>query len=588
MVRSERAIIAGIAIVLGICCVLPQVLGYLTRGDRYNYFSLPFSTETHVDESVFYAPQAAYAMQTRRIPLEIDIYEYRHVPTIRYFLPALIEGQVDRWCADTGWGWLTTRFLFSCGAFLLAYSLAKKLSRTKTVACLAAVVFCTVGFGPQTFLNTYQGSFRVPMFFSRMDAPLISVSFLLAALVTLIGALEKRSFVRAVIAGLAGGSLFYTYYYYQVAYCAALFMMIGVYAVRRDAGKARITIAAGGIAAIVALPWCHQFMATVAAQRGLIARWSSWTYHPSTLQVSSAVVYTILLVIVYAAQRKSVDTGTGEDRQDEYAAYVPLYCLLGAALGIEYCITRFTTVVASPDHFTSRLTHAFTLLVFVCGTSGWILARASRYKRYCVLAIIILLMAAGVKQGVVWCSTRNDFMENTLLRGAQQLVRERTIDADVIGLRDAYVNSIFPARLWRFRFYTVFRLSSIGSRENLMRYVFLQKMFDVPWNVVEDRLLARQDMVRLPVSSITVALWLSFERALSAPEAGELKIFYGAADRRFLTDKKLDYVVCLEKREADALVSGANKMGIRAELDARRGDAYLFRIKKEPVEEHIS
>jgi len=179
----------------------------------------------------------------------------------------------------------------------------------------------------------------------------------------------------------------------------------------------------------------------------------------------------------------------------------------------------------------------------------------------------------------VWQSTKMYFRSIPLEQAAERLVYKYTNQEDVIGIQDPYLNSVFPARLWRFRFYAFFGISNIDWQENLHRYLFIQKIFNQPWEKIDRELLSEPDTILSPLKTVTVPYLLSFKRYIPKEERQKFKKFYDALGKDFLNTKKLDYILCLGSKDERNLLLGIKNLGIDIRLIAKDGDVSLYRLE---------
>lgn len=572
-----------IALSVGVACALPNILGYLEFKEKYEPFSHLFSSDTQLDETTFYAPAASYFKEKLSLPFAVDIYEYRNKPTLRYLLPDIVEGAIGYLFKDLRLAWGFMHFIFPLISFLLVYLLAKELTDDSLVACFSAVVFCTLGCGPRSFMNLYKENIAQPVLFSRISPPAVTLPFLLIALIGLVK-IQKRHFkIGIVLAGIFGGLLFYVYYYYQATYILTLILLTLVYMMIKKWDKFFRILLIGIIVNIVALPWYVQNFYTRKLNSKFILHLSTSFSNPSFFGITCILIFVSSLIISYLLWKpgRAIDKNKFNKFLD--SGYLPIYTFILTAIFIQV-LSYFISFVIWPGHLLQRITNGFSLLVISCIIGNRLSLHSPVYKFLIFISICILIVLLFIKQTNVWQSTKRYFQANPLERIAEKLICKHTTPEDVIGINDPFLNSVFASRIWRFRFYTPL-LGNIDWQENVCRYLFMQKIFNRPWEYVDRKFLPEPDTELPPLKVITIPSLLGSSRQyFTTGEGQELSKFYKSLSRAFLDTKKIDYLLCLSSEDEKDLLLGAEKLGIDIYLIERNSNVALYKVKNQKIE----
>ncbi|MFH0806316.1 MAG: hypothetical protein V1885_01150 [Candidatus Brennerbacteria bacterium] len=562
------ALVLVIALAVGIATALPQIIGNLSLGPNYEPFYYAFSSELQFDEATFYAPPASYFKETKKIPYETEIYEYKDRVNIKYFLPTAIAGWSAAVINNTRASWTFIRIVFAILSFLLAYRLAREFTGNRVVALVAAVTLCTIGFGLRTFLNFVPDRVSQPILFSRMNAPLVVLPFLLLGLIGLMR-INARSFRSGVaLAGIAGGLLFYTFYYYQIAFFGALILLGMIYAFLKRRGEFLAIAGSFVITNILAIPWYLQYFQTLTSSPDYLTRWTATPHAPSLLDVA-AFVFLAAAICLFVREKKSEERGAFLE--------LPMAALLLSAAGVEFVIAPFSALVLQAGQFSQHIINGFGLFTVAILGGGYLARKNVRW--FMPLLGITLLVFLFVRQTTAWYHTRDVSIARPEERAAETLVEQFVTTDDVLAIANPYLNSVFPARLWRFRFYAFINLSNVGNWENLERYVFTARLFGVPWDEVERQLSADPTTIASRIKTISMPSLLTFMIELPPDQREELERFYRTTDATFIRDKRITHALAFGDAEEHGLLSGSDALGLNALLVAREGKTVLYRIK---------
>lgn len=215
---------------------LPHVLIPMVLGpDRpYTPFAISGVSSVTYDETATYAALANYTALRLTPPFDTDLWETRNIPVPVTSAPFFAIAAVDSLVGGLDKAFILCDFVLPPIAVLLVYLLILDITRKRRAALVGSFATILISFGPRNFLSVpllvLQGhteSIVQPLEFSRLLHPELSFTLLAAALLFLWRTLRRGSWTSAIVAGLTGGLLFYTYVYYFPVWfgaCASLLL----------------------------------------------------------------------------------------------------------------------------------------------------------------------------------------------------------------------------------------------------------------------------------------------------------------------------------------------------------------------------
>ncbi|GEM_PF-3212641 len=570
-----KIIVASGALLIGIICILPNILGYIELGRKYEPFTKFFTSPIVFDEVAVYGSSAAYVAETNKLPGETEIFELRDLPSIKYHLPIFFEGLTGKISRNTRIGWIVFKFLFPATSFILAFYVARKLSGNTWIGILAATIFFSVGFGARTLIDINSAQ---PILFSRIHSPAATLPFFLIFIISLTRAIEGNR-KEILIAGIAGGLLFYTYYYYQLAIAPALIILCLWYSQEKKWAQVKSIILIGIIANIVALPWYINYLETTLRSPHFLSRWQANTYFPPIEHILLLVAVIVLLIVGRHIREKKISS-------EPLEVYRPLLALIISSAFLEFIVATNTTVILEPGHFTQQIIISLSSIAAVSYFGRYLLLMP-RYKKIIAGTALIIVAVALVKQYSVWENTKAFFVASENERIAERLVKKHTTTDDVIALNDPYLSSVFPARIWRYRFYGSYGFSGLASTpadENLKRYIIIRKLFGAPWKEIEQELRAEKETIQSPLKTATIPFLLTFET--KTPEPNTIKAlgaFYAAPPEDFFAKRKLTHLVSTTIEEGRMAQDNAAELGMKLIKVAEENGVGIYKITSKQV-----
>ena len=584
----KKIIILFFSILIGIACALPNILGYIEFRERYEPFTYRFPSDITFDEVAWYGPSASCFKEKLSLPFEADIYEYRNIPNLKYLLPIVIDGSAGYLFKSLRLARVFIHFIFPLISFLLVYILSKKLSNNSLVSCFSAVIFCTLGFGPRTFLNLFESNIAQPILFSRVSSPAITLPFLLITLIGLTKIWNNRFKIVLILTGIFGGLLFYTYYYYQLAYGLTIILLAALCMLQKRWHSFFNIVLICIISNIIAIPWYLQYFYALKLSPGFVSRHLpqffpliSFKITANFSEIAALFIYSVFLLIGYALWKPFISANDNNSSSKFMnSAYSPVFMLCISGIILQFLVSPFLFPLIQPSHFRQHIINGFSLLIISNVIGKRLVAYSKIFRPVIIIFICALIILIFVKQINLWEYTKENFLANPAEIIAEKMLYEHTNSEDVIGIKDPLLNSAFPARLWRFRFYAgYFGLSNIGAEENIYRYLFIQKIFGLSWQEIETgsaaKIYGKQGRLL-----VTIPYLLSLNPLFSAERKKELSKFYESLTKDFAKTKKLDYLLCLCPDDESNMLSGAKKLDIQVALIKKERGVSLYRLIK--------
>lgn len=316
------ALVPAAALVMGLLQLLPSVfLERAVRGAGQEFLIAQITH--HGDTAIHYVPKAREVLDGHFPALDIHVAENRRLLFLWPPGPQLIFAAFLAASDDVNHAYMAAGFFFTAIMFAVFFWLGLTLLESR----LGAALFATVGvltpavthlpqafFSPGLFMDIIGKNFvplvRTPihqLFLSRIEFPLLVLWLYGITLVLLYRFFREPTIRRGIAFGLGAGLLNY-FYLHAWMYTLVLFGLLAVLAyLRRDGAFLLPWLAAGGIIAVLAVPFAMNYLAfnglaqasDVVARIGFETGWgfrlSVWRHY---------VVYAALGILVFALLRK--------------------------------------------------------------------------------------------------------------------------------------------------------------------------------------------------------------------------------------------------------------------------------------------
>lgn len=335
------------ALLIGALFLLPHLVRMETlhsiRG--YSPFSARSSSPTTIDETFLYGAEVNYSYRQHRLAYDTDAFEHRNQPMPYSLLPTEAEVLLARCFSSVAAAQIFCCFLFPAIAAWLLMELFLELDASIPLAALLALLTLVMSFSARTLeigmrdllRHGLHSGFIETLQASRNPNPNMTFPLFLGALLALAAALRRRSGKFALLAGILGGLLFYSYIYYAIAW-AAVVALLTLAVLLRDRASLRPSLVALATTIAMAVP----FLLWVRAAKksgGYIYRSDRLgmirTHLPPAHDAKLSVALAVCLVLLWLAWRwlAAAQLSAANDRA-RFANIVALLFGCAAAGGI--------------------------------------------------------------------------------------------------------------------------------------------------------------------------------------------------------------------------------------------------------------
>ena len=199
----------------------------MPAGERYSPFAINGVSALVYDESYIYAAQTNYTRTHWQPAYDTDVYEYRNIPSSFPYLPYYLFGGLAR-VTGTGLAFILSDLTLPPIGFLLVYLILRQSEADPRIAAIGSLGTILISFGPRNFfrvipelLSTGWTTANQPLEYSRLLNPQFSFTLFVLSVLLLMRSVRRPSLSAALLAGFAGGSLLYVYFYYAPVWFAA-------------------------------------------------------------------------------------------------------------------------------------------------------------------------------------------------------------------------------------------------------------------------------------------------------------------------------------------------------------------------------
>jgi hypothetical protein len=214
---------------------LPHIaIPILLGPDRpYTPFAVSGVSSVTYDESATYAALLNYTSLRFRVPYDTDVWETQNVPVPVTSAPFFALAVLGEFIGGVQNVFILCDFLLPPLAVLSLYLLLSQITGSRPLALVGSLATIFVAFGPRNFLTVpillamqQTNSIVQPMEFSRLLHPELSFTLFAVALLLLWWTLQHGNRRAALLGGVVGGLLCYTYIYYFPVWLGACALLV--------------------------------------------------------------------------------------------------------------------------------------------------------------------------------------------------------------------------------------------------------------------------------------------------------------------------------------------------------------------------
>ncbi|MFZ0661351.1 MAG: hypothetical protein WAM66_01550 [Acidobacteriaceae bacterium] len=478
----------------------------------YSPFSARSNSPTTSDETGFYAAEVNYTYRQHRLANDTDAFEHRNQPMPYSLLPTEAEVVFARLFHSVGAAQILCYFLFPAITAWLLIGVFLQLDASLPLAALLALLTLVASFSLRTLDNGARdllahglhSGFIETLPASRNPNPNMTFPLFLGALLALIAALRRRSNGFALLAGVLGGLLFYSYVFYAIACSAAVAVLVLVALLRgrtstRPASAGPTLVGPSLVALLVTICMAVPFLLWVRAAKragGYFYRMNRmgmvYSHLPSPQELKLSAVYGSVLLLLWILWRyvlpKSRSAG---DRGRSFAGSAVLVfgcAVAGGILGMNMQLVSGFNLQAE-SHFPHMILQpAMVLLCLVISLAATVKIREKRSALWAAaLFLIFFAVCASVQVEAAVNSAplhRVDPSQQALFHW----LNRNTQRGDVVATTSLELTFDMPVFSQDYTLMVEGSRTSASNSEILERYLLAEALTGTPAATVTDEL----------------------------------------------------------------------------------------------------
>jgi hypothetical protein len=296
-------------------------------------------------------------------------------------------------------GSIKNTYIFSYAFFtflstILTYALLFLLIKNKGLSTFGAALLF---FSPTYMLKFMSDKITQPIsYFSRFFPVLFNYPLFILTLVFLALLIIKRKWVYAVLSGVTGGLLFYTYFYYWTYYSVFIALLTLFYIIKKEKDNALKLFSSGFITLLIGLPLILNTLTFQTSTQDVVTR------HITDLGRTVNIPMTLFLLIVLTATLSFMSPQKKSKRPFILALFTAALVVMNIQL-----ILGFTV---SPRHWITTTIWPITVIAAIIILNGV-------YKKIVMREVTHSIVVAGtlflLLFGAVWQVTFTTNMSDT-------------------------------------------------------------------------------------------------------------------------------------------------------------------------------
>lgn len=405
-------------LLIGFLFLLPHVVRIAEIGSfqAYSPFAAQTPSSTVWDETFMYAPQVNYTLEHGGLANDTDAFEHRNEPYPYSIIPTEVEASLARATGSLDAAQIFCHFLFPAISAWLLMTLMGWMGASVPLAALLSLVILVGGFSPRTVLigdldvlrHGLHGGFSETLQASRNPHPNMSFPLFLATAMAAVLTLCRKRTRYAVLAGLLGGMLFYTYVFYAISWAAAcsLLAVLSFWKLSGISKHIRLTLVMNAVLGIPFLLWVRASKLSGAYWNRTYRMGLTQSHSLSKESIELSAAWLLVAAIVacwwfWGDGRRSRDRDASEVGQFQKASFlVFLSAVLGGVAGMNMqLVTGFN--IQAVHHFPHMVIQPAILILLAAACIRWIqsaLQGRSSDLRWSRALFIVLFAGCVVSQ----------------------------------------------------------------------------------------------------------------------------------------------------------------------------------------------
>ncbi|MDP3698752.1 MAG: hypothetical protein Q8R47_04130 [Nanoarchaeota archaeon] len=349
-IKEHRAALI-VSLLIGLIFLLPSLLIPLLQEDSRIYSPLVVKgVDARGVDEVFYAAYVQEAAEGHLIPRS-NILEWKDTSILSHAgspFPSLILGVMSWLLGGVVNTYIFSYFFFTFIGSLLIYALSYLLTKNKTLSLIAPPLLF---FSPTYMLKFFNDQIVQPIsYFSRFYPVLVDFPIFAITLLAVWWLLKKQKWKAALISGILGGLLFYTYFYYWTFYIIFISLIWITSLLRKDFTLFKKITLSGLVTAVIGTTFFLNSISTIANRAEILHRLNpiftrspDW---PITLFLLS-----IVIVLTYAACERSErsEDRNNKEEKNETSFYFLLILIFAGIVAMNVQVIMGYTI--NPRHW---------------------------------------------------------------------------------------------------------------------------------------------------------------------------------------------------------------------------------------------
>jgi len=387
-----------VSLLIGLIFLLPHILIPLLQEDSANYSPLVVKgVDARGVDEVLYAAYVQEAAEGHLIPRS-NILEWKNTSILSHAgapFPSLILGMISLVSGGVVNTYIFSFLFFTVISSLLIYTLAYLLTKNKTLSLIAPPLLF---FSPTYIFKFFSDQIVQPIsYFSRFYPVLVDFPIFAVTLLAVLWLLREKKWKAALISGILGGLLFYTYFYYWTFHIVFIGLLLAMVIFRKDFVLSKKIMVSGLVTAMIGVTFFLNSINTIANRAEILHRLNA-TFTRTPDWPITLFLLSMIIVLVYINSKKFENIA---NKEKEVSFYFLLMLLLAGIVVMNVQVIMGYTI--NPRHW---LTTAIWPILVLTGIYFLNFTEETIFKRESLKKVIkksiFMLISLLLLFGIVW------------------------------------------------------------------------------------------------------------------------------------------------------------------------------------------
>lgn len=488
-----------VSLLIGFIFLLPYLLIPSLQDQTQNFSPLVAKgVDARSVDEVLYAAYVQEVAEGHLIPRS-NVLEWKDQLILSHAgapFPSLILGIISILVGGVVNTYILSYFLFTALSSALIYALSYLLTKNKTLSLIAPPLLF---FSPTYMLKFFHDQITQPVsYFSRFYPVLVDFPIFAFTLIFVFLLLKENRWKFAVLSGILGGLLFYTYFYYWTFYVVLIGLLWVWYLIKKEFNLFKKITASGFITIIIGSTFFFNSWRTVQNQAEILQRLgTTFTRNPDW-----NITFFLLgigLILYFVWKKTSLN-----DKNEKKNNFTFLTALLLAGIMIMN-VQIFIGYTINPRHWLTAAVWPTLILIGIV-VVHYAQTLFNKNLRKIIPKLSGLVIIALLSFGLLWqvSYAQNTYSVYTLSESQQELfdwLNQNTAQDEVVLSLSAEMILLLPAYTHNNNFIPNAIVEPVPISEIVSRRLVASKILDV----------SEQDIIFLE-SPCAFGELLSFER----------------------------------------------------------------------------